>query len=468
MSSFSINTLVQKKLEREYPVNSISGAIPMGRSTTGRKEWNYLFASCLIVPNMKKWLDVITELPNRLNSILLLPIEAAKFTSTLEANFAPKTKERPLWKIFVSHNKVGGLRQIAYKGDEMVLTRLINMNDEKFSDVIAGNIEQELLNSLEYLKRVSFRETDDYEVYVIVSQDIKKHLQSSKLVIKHMISMTPHEVGIKLEMKNATFADDRFSDVVIAMHIAQQPKYVLPLHTKDSRMLLWMGRLNGLVKVLFYVTIPFVLFSVLSTLWDVEQISMELSDSVKVRNDVAAQWNNIKNSAEYSKDEELKITQVVSLYKILSGSNISPIMLFLRFMYVKGDNVLVNNVKWTRAQEYGDDVGKMQISQTGAGGQLYMSSSDANRNTYQVTCVFNVDFYSPGGGYQSMFNEFDLFIKRVKARFKGYVVEHSGMTGSISFDQDNKVIPIQITFKGPVDDKLESNKQPQGTASAAN
>ena len=45
VSSFSVQKLIKRRLERDFGKNDIKGAISLGRDTGGRKDWNFLMVA---------------------------------------------------------------------------------------------------------------------------------------------------------------------------------------------------------------------------------------------------------------------------------------------------------------------------------------------------------------------------------------------------------------------------------------
>jgi len=113
----------------------------------------------------------------KLNSIVF-PISTKK---------QPSLIARSSWQIFICHNKVGGFRQVAFKNDKILFTRLISSAIGESPDFVVGNIEQEVQNSFEYLKRLSLKEGENCDIYFIVSQEVKNRLIKVKFKSKILL-----------------------------------------------------------------------------------------------------------------------------------------------------------------------------------------------------------------------------------------------------------------------------------------
>ncbi|MCC7260574.1 MAG: hypothetical protein IT567_06040, partial [Alphaproteobacteria bacterium] len=219
VSSLGLHKLIEKRLARDFAAEDIKGALPIGRSEDGRKDWHFLFISVPNIPPTSGWIEFLTGLENRVRGIYLLPIEARGFINDLHAAAFGKAggERKPAeWQILVSHNKVGGFRQVVLRNGKLVFTRLTQPIGEAIPGVIAGNIEQEVSNTLEYLKRLAFTDGATLDIYLIVADAIKEALATGSLQKYHVYAFSPHEVAGMLGLSGAAEPGDSFGDVVIA------------------------------------------------------------------------------------------------------------------------------------------------------------------------------------------------------------------------------------------------------------
>src|SRR5690606_29336633 len=131
VSSLSIAKIIKRRLERDFMPQDIKGALSQGRSKKGRKEWHYLFMSVANAPPISTGVDYCLDKPNLLQGMNLLPVEAegrGKCMDKLLAGEGMKPSRRKSrkdteegaaepakWHLIVSHQKVGGFRQIVLK-----------------------------------------------------------------------------------------------------------------------------------------------------------------------------------------------------------------------------------------------------------------------------------------------------------------------------------------------------------------
>lgn len=214
VAKMSVGGLVKRRLERDFQAEDLKGALPLGRDKTGRKEWKFLLVSLAKTPLISEWLDILVELPNEMKGVYLVPIEANNYVQMIERS--ESTEEPMPWQLLISHNKVSGFRQVVMHHEKLVFTRVSQAIDDTVPAVIAGNIEQEIINTIEYLKRLEFRDVAELEATVVVSNDVIDSLDLNRFGFGRSRALSPIVVSELLGMEQAALSADRFGDVVIA------------------------------------------------------------------------------------------------------------------------------------------------------------------------------------------------------------------------------------------------------------
>jgi hypothetical protein len=227
VSSLSVNKLVQRRLDRDFPPEDIKGYMRLGREKTGRKEWQFLLVSIAKTPLLQSWLDVLMELPNAFKGTFLTPIEAQhilpSIANTLSARGADAASP---WKLIISHHKVGGYRQIVLRDGKLAFTRLTQAPDDTNPAISAGSIEQEIQNTIDYLRRLDFIDNQQMSIYAIVSQEIKALLDLRRFGTASSNVLTPFELSNEMALEQAALSADRYGDVVMATLFGQTAKPV--------------------------------------------------------------------------------------------------------------------------------------------------------------------------------------------------------------------------------------------------
>ena len=296
VSALGIQKLVERRLTREFPAEDLKGALPIGREVTGRREWNYLLIGLANVQPLQGWLELLLELPNALTGVHLLPVEAQQFYPAVAEAIAKRTFEgsRAAWKLLVCHNKVGGFRQVVLHKEKLVFTRLAQSIDDALPVVVAGNIEQEIMNSMEYLRRLDFSSSATLEIVVIASSEVKDALDLQRFSAAGAYVLTPFEVADLLNLEQAALSADCYGDVVLASHFATIRKPSLALMPRYGKQIqkLYQARLAGRVAALAIAALIGV--SLISGLVKIVVDMGATSTATKARQDLQPQLAKLK------------------------------------------------------------------------------------------------------------------------------------------------------------------------------
>ena len=225
ISPLGVKKLIKRRLDRDLGADVIKGYVLLERDETGRRDWNFLMVSLENNPNLNLWFEFVERVENRLSGIYLLSVEAENIVKNIDIaiGLPRRSKKNPTgseWKFFVTHNKVGGFRQVILKDGRIIFTRLTQPVGEVTTDVIAGNIEQEMMSTVEYMKRLTFNPQQGLDIYIVASSDINKSLDVSRISAANVFKFTPFEVAEFFGISGAAQSSDQFGDVIMAAYIA--------------------------------------------------------------------------------------------------------------------------------------------------------------------------------------------------------------------------------------------------------
>lgn len=215
VSALSLNKIVNRRLERDLPAEDIKGALPLGRDTEGRREWQYMLIAVSNTPDLQAWFELLLECENPFKGAYLVPIEGMNLMRDLR-NAARLPKEKAPWQILFIHTKVGGFRQIVLHEGKLVFTRLSQVTDESNNAFIAGSVEQEIQNTLDYLRRFDLDNNQKVETYVIIAPDVKEQVDMDRFGFASYLLFSPYEAGEDLRLSNAALSADTYSDIILA------------------------------------------------------------------------------------------------------------------------------------------------------------------------------------------------------------------------------------------------------------
>lgn len=454
VSSLTINKLVKKRLDRDFTATDLRGAIPQGREKNGRHDWRFLFVSTPTASPLTDWIEFLMGFPNRISGISLLPVEALSFVKTLlkkeaESEAPATAKKARLSKIFPSkkaiptankanwhfitfHNKISGFRQVVFKDNQLVFTRLVQSPQDASAPLVAGALEQETINTLEYLRRLSFNDDDSIDIYIIAAQEILSVSDNKTLQGQRLLRFTPHEMAQKLGLKGATQAADRFADVLFATHFSKSRR-ILNLQNNLMKQYAVLHYAAVVAKIFAVSLIPFMLLYILGVAVDIwtreKNISFAESQTKKL---TALHTKRLQEAPDYNEENANKISDMVVLYNLLSGASFSPLTLLSDFNTIRGPYITVKSYEWS------------------------LNTQTPSPNAIpDFTTSLSIEFSAKDSSFDDLFNNFDAFSQRLEKTFAPpYKMEYSRLPERIAFTDREKVIPIQITISGPADASL--------------
>lgn len=351
VSSFNVKKLVERRLVKDYDKSDIKGALLVGRSDTGRKDWNYLFVSIRNAPPFSLWMELLQKLPNRIAGIYLLPVEAEGFMRDLKKAVVAENAAKPsVWQMMISHNKVGGLRQTILKNGRIAFTRMAQPVGGTSPGVVAGNIEQEILNTIEFMRRFGYEPAAGLDVMVITSAEVKRQIEPSRLGASAVFVVTPHEVAGQLGLEGATEPKDKFADVVMLAYIGLKGRAVLRLTTPAlvrAEQYLY-GRLG--LKLFAYVFVPVAALMTIVNVTTAFGLNDDIDRAEKEAARAARVLKDIQNRSDALAERKKLAGDLLTLYDRLSAETIVPFSFFGRVDAVKGETAQVRDLRFAVSQ----------------------------------------------------------------------------------------------------------------------
>lgn len=348
VSRFSVGGLVNRRLEREFAPEDIKGSIQVGRDSGARKDWIYLLVSLVNTANFQQWFDLLIEMPNRFAGIRLTPIETQHYIAALAKAIANRPMPEASWQLLISHHKVGGFRVVVLRDKKLMFTRVAQAIGEATPDILAGNVEQEIQNSIDYIRRLGYNENAGLEVFAIVAAEVRDAVDPKRVNASAIHLLSPYDAAELLGLKQAALTADRYGDVVIAAAISQVKKSALVLQTGYSKKLFNFYQLQKIAKI----TAVFlaVLFIALSLKTAVSAIGMKSQISKMTQATLVqtkAREKLIKDIDELGKDVLVKrdITIFLDVKKplqYLPYDDIEEMRKLLR------KNIKITDVNWMR------------------------------------------------------------------------------------------------------------------------
>jgi hypothetical protein len=457
VTKFSVHKLIKRRLERDFAPEDIKGALPIGREKGGRKDWNYLLISLANSPQLIGWLDYILEFDNPFQGIHLAPVEAEKFIQQMsQATMASDKASR--WQFLVSHNKVSGFRQVIIKDGRLTFTRLAQPVGDPMPEVVAGSIEQEITNTIEYLKRLSYTEDQGLDIYVIVAEDIKGAIDKERLNADHVSLLTPHDVAGLLKLNQAAMPEDHYADVIISSFFASAPRRVLALSTKQSRRIQMLERGALALKVATLSIAIFLAVAVLFTLITLPGQLAEIRDIEKEITSIQTDFDKTEDAARLLPADINRIIDVVSVHKALTNPDLEPLNYIKKLRQVMDSSLKVKDFTWRTK-------GREPLQQLLEGEKVPVE--------FDVT----FEFLNNRVRTKTLRGEIREKLRVIDEHFEGFSMVHSALPGDVergrtfrtSFDDPEALIDNEFLDGSPVyvtvtlsNDEIDANLNNSG------
>lgn len=448
VSSFNVGKIVRRRLNKDFATDDVKGYLIFGRDKKGRKDWNYLMVSLANSQPLQQWVDFAVERPNPFKGIALVPLEAQPMVATIEkaqmSGNAPEAKPTE-WHMLISHHKVGGFRQIVFRNGQLVFTRLAQMVGEPTPEVIAGNIEQEMLNTLEYLKRLGLQDIGALTATIIASGEIKQVFDSKTIRKGQCFFYTPHEAAAILQLDDVGKPEDHFGDIVLAGYIGRKRKLLLPLFTSYT------ARINKLVKYSMITKMVTTVIALAILGWggmlgmDWYNASSTIEDLENNQRSVSAQLSELTQKKNALPAQINRYYDVANIFKSFYRPSYD-VLHFTQRLYVgiRG-NTTINSLKWS-------------LSNT------VVAAKDEDKRSVTVEFESNL---VPNENREKFVSDAQKLVESVKATFPDYEVTTSDLPGMLSDKEELKTVinesgnitsseskaqntTVKFTLKGPI------------------
>ena len=405
--------MVERRLEKEFDRMDIKGALPLGRNTTGRKDWNFLFLSVRNVAPLSDWLDMLGNLPNEIAGIYLLPVETEQLVKAIKkAVETENISQASEWQMLVTHNKTGGLRQVVYRKGRILFTRLAQPVGGNAPGVIAGHIEQEVLNTIEYIRRMNFEDKAGLDIFIITASEVKKQLEAARLKTAQTYVLTPHEIAGQLGLEGATEPKDKFADVVILAYFGKTKKAILRLITPTIQKTRMMVLSKTALQIFSIAIIPLaVLLTIFNIYTSVVVYGRTEDQQVKLTR-VKNQQRDLQQRANAQAANKADVETMVSLYEQFTKNAVVPFNFLAKVAQAKGTSALSETVQF-------------------AVGEVVDQATKKTLNT--ITFRTSINYPNRAPTIEAYLKEITVFAQRIRDAFKTLQVGFSGLPGQGDF-----------------------------------
>lgn len=476
VSQFNIKKLAQGRLNREVPKNYLKAFVQLGRSASGRRDWLYTFISTPLEPPISTWLDFFLPFQNIIRGIYFLPIEIYTIVEQLKEKMTVKIdnttiKQRIIdaislkksqkqkinenavkhsrWELYISSNKTGGFRQVAFQDGNIVFSRLLNNIQSDSIEVIAGNLELEIANSVEYLTRLSIGIEEEIDIYIVLASDILKAIRTEKLKASRAYMYSPYAVAQSLNLIDASGEKDKFADPAILAALSKYQRKRVKLHTNVTEKVdlqtyivdIASAAMNVISPLLFGI-IFFIMFFALNA-----QIDMKgIENSIETHSAILQENTNLLKSLETKLGGKFKIDQLselLELHKFLIAAKVDPLALLQKLSVVLPQTTKIKNFSWV----YNDPVLFNFNPKT-------IGDFPIQRD-YTIESELLISLGNKIQSIEEVNRQYYVLVKAINTNFSEYKIEISDLPTNFSFQNISNLVNVKV--------KLYYNKKNQNS-----
>ncbi len=459
VSAFSIDGIAKSRIEREVPAEYLKCVVQLYKNPGARREWMYTFVSAPYEQPVSKWVEFFAPFPNIIDGIHFLPIEMTSIVPMLRDEkrqvkrrfefvyklLPDRFNKQPKhgWEIIFTQNKTGGFRQVALLDTKIVFSRLINNINNPDPDVLAGNIEEEINNSIEFTSRLGLGSEDNITVYFVLSNDALRSLRLERIKAKKIKMFSPYTFARKIGAVDAATERDKFCDPSVLYSIARQDSFIAQIHVKASEKVYLIAKYVEYMRKFFFYTTPIVLAILCFFIFYIAKNQLEIAslrDKIRTINtDIEQKKLELENVKNKIVDRLLpeEVSAIVQMDKFFSYSNETPISLLLDLSSALPDYARVKKLNWF----YNDPEMMSFKLQKGA----KFTDPQADR-PYAVEVVFDLLFVEPGSTYEELAEKYDKVTQALKTRFPQYSVHISELPRNINFANLGNKIEVNVNI----------------------
>ncbi|MBL6785702.1 MAG: hypothetical protein ISQ32_05295 [Rickettsiales bacterium] len=441
---FSIPTknpfLLSKLLARKLSVNKGEETIkgfyrltPKGKTKTTE----CVLISIPILSPLDEWLDFFTKIPNIVRSIYSFPVELQNIDNDIIKleyidqgkieSKDKKSKKKPElkhdqngWCFYVYQSETSGIRFSITKENDLIFTRLLhyNFDSEPFDHESVEGIKNEILGTIEYLKRLDFKEKEGIDIYLFVDdtfQEFFNHDTPQNFVfqcidLNHFGNYISNDQDAKFQEK----PDDLFMNYFV--NNGRFDGFVNNNIKLEAKLFEYNLVANIVMVAVLLLTSLFSVIPIYRITSEQQAIKQTRAD----KNKYAQKLETIREEKFGFDIDEDKVIDVASLHTKLIKATQDPIKMIYEFKKHLPDNIVIAEIDWKE-----------------------------HKNT-QMKLVISAFFESEGLSFEQLFSAYDVFLRSIKKGFANYQINHSDLPDTMSFEDTTQILPVNIQIIGPV------------------
>jgi sporulation protein YlmC with PRC-barrel domain len=420
VNRFDLVAIVNRKFKQEIPKDDLKTKFLLDiDKETGK--WNYMFVSAPIVSPLKEWLVFLENLPQRTVGIYFIPMESKNFVKALSRRLNINKK----WILLITQNKASDLRQVAFKNNELIFTRLLGYReDEDFARKFSSDISR----TIEYLKRISADfDTKDLAILTITESRIKEILKNSQLKEITINAQTPYEAGKLIKAEQSLNTTDKFSDILIRNFFIKSKKKEIKFKTSHITLYenLYLAKKGIIISCLALLSLLSILFLYFFSYNITANYKKNEASQIIKSKEVTLKQKKQEKFGEVTINVE-QVTSIGRITDLINNASINPLPIFKTLYQTKKDLFTVNEISWKINNYPYQNLG----------------------TPTSFSSKFNINLINTSGNIEDLFTIFDKFSENVKTSFSGFNITHSKLPSNIDFNSLYYSFYVDLEIKG--------------------
>ena len=421
--------LIRRKIIKDFNKDDLNNYYPIKKTTSTKKDSSYVIANVASIPPLSDWLNYLNDFSNHIQGIYCLPIELKSLSIDLDNYFSPrktkkpklkknkrKTKLQSKWQMTVIQNNIGGIRILVSCDEQVLFTRMLTFDHKNFDQYQVDVLKNQIIGTIEYLRRIGFKEKDGIKIFFICSDHFYQELGIHNTVNYKIVRVLSNDLASIIYNKDIPKNRDGTIEQDISSFFVNKGKY-LGFYTNSIRKINKINNINfGLSLVSVFSTIFIAAYIILNiqilSVINKDIVRLELKGSKLIR-----KLNNIRQEKFGSDLNEDEVIDVATLHNLLTIEQYDPLDVTILLSSVKPKNITISKISWEKVEN-------------------------------NISVAVDAMFISKDLSYEDLFIKYDSFIKELKLAFPRYQVEHSELPDTISFDLSLDDIPIEFRIKG--------------------
>ncbi len=335
----------------------------------------------------------------------------------------------PMWQVFISHHKVGGFRQVVLRDGKLIFTRQAQSMDDAPAEMIAGSVEQELQNTIEYLRRLAFEPHEGLEVFILISEEIKSHISNKNFAGIGFYVLTPYEAAQYLQLSHAVLSSDRFGDIIVATVFGSHGRKRLKLNLPYAQKLDVFYKARKAVRVLGALSVVGLVLMCVGGLFSWLEASDKLENMHVQKRTKQQNLDDVKKTSQSLGADVDLVTDLIAMHKEVIAPIESPLTLSEKLYPLISDEQYFGQVEWEAANVmFGDTSTDAALPVTSPSPTPAAGATD-QKPTPIYTIKLVVDLVYHAKDWKEFVAKSEESFKKYQEIFPDYLVTHTNIPG---------------------------------------